>query len=290
MSDNPCALDDARQDKTVIYGFLALVFATCLLGLPFVASTSVVWKQLNPVLLLGTVTFCAAIGLHAWRSLGVQAAMVHFVAAISIGWSAEYLGLHYGFPFLEHYTYHPELQPIIGSVPLFIVLSWWALSYMPIIYLRSFRTRRDEKLIWSHILLKSSLCALCLMGADLLLDPLAHSVHAWTWDAPGIYFNIPWGNYAGWIVVGLGIYVCYFNFAKEKPRKSAKLEAVLVWTNEAMALLGFAATLIHLGSVLPVLCFLSFVGPFWTYWHLENARWPFCPPNVDGPPTETQSC
>ncbi len=102
------------------------------------------------------------------------------------------------------------------------------------------------------------------MGADLLLDPVAHSVHAWTWDAPGVYFNIPWGNFAGWIVVGLGIYICYFNFAKEKPRKSAKQEAVLVWTNEAMALLGFAAALIHLGSVLPIFCLLSFVGPFWT--------------------------
>ncbi|MEM7558100.1 MAG: carotenoid biosynthesis protein [Planctomycetota bacterium] len=268
----PRSANDDSQGKNIGYGFVGLVVVTSLLGLPFVASTTVDWKQLNPVLLIGTISFSTAIGLHAWRSIGARATAVHFLAATSIGWTAEYLGLHYGFPFFEHYTYHPDLQPTLGSVPLFIVLSWWALSYMPIIYLRSFRTSRDRKRRSSLTLLKSSLCALCLMGADLMLDPLAHSVHAWTWQTPGIYFDIPWGNFAGWFVVGLGIYLCYFRFADEKPRESAKLDAVLVWTNEAMSLLGFVAALIHLGSVVPILCFLLFVGPFWIYWHLENGE------------------
>ena len=139
--------------------------------------------------------------MHSCATLGLRNGFLLALLALGIGWFAEWLGLQYGFPFFERYEYHPDLKPTLGSVPIFIPISWWVLAYMPIVYLRLMKTSGAQGTNWSNVVCKTLLCSLCLTGADLLLDPLAHEVNGWTWLNGGNYFGVPIANYAGWFLV-----------------------------------------------------------------------------------------
>ena len=39
-----------------------------------------------------------------------------------------------------------------------------------------------------------------VVGMDLVLDPAAVSVGFWAYDAGGVYYGVPWMNYAGWVL------------------------------------------------------------------------------------------
>lgn len=269
-----------KRNATLLVLFISFAVVTSVLGLPFVFSESVQWSELNGLLLLGTVSFSIGIGIHSYATLGARSALLLGSIAVTVGWFAEYSGLRFGFPFFEHYSYHKDIQPKLGGVPLFIPLSWWVLSYMPVVYLRSLSVEEidgNRWHRWQRILAKAALCSACLTGADLLLDPLAHSVHAWTWQNQGAYFGIPFANFVGWFLVGLAIYLPFFALLGRRTETPKLFDAILVFANEAMAVLGCLAALLHLGSPIPVALFLLTVGPFWIYWHsqadvVEEAR------------------
>ena len=148
----------------------------------------------------------AAILMPAW---GPVRTLWTVAVVLSLGWLAETIGSHTGFPF-GRYAYSDRLQPQIGGVPLLIPVAWlmmlppaWAIggaiagSYSgPFFVLAS---------------------ATAFTAWDLFLDPQMVAWGMWTWrpgpSARGArrngYFGIPWTNYAGWLgVSALITWVC----------------------------------------------------------------------------------
>jgi putative membrane protein len=115
------------------------------------------------------------------------------LGVLACGWLAEYVGVTTGLPF-GAYTYTPQLQPQVGSIPVLV-----ALAYVPIL-IPAWGTAdllvggsRGPEFVFAG--------AIAATAWDLLLDPQLVRWGVWRWQSRGGYFGIPWRNYLGWLAV-----------------------------------------------------------------------------------------
>lgn len=130
--------------------------------------------------------------------------MLFFIACGSlVGAAAELIGTSTGFPF-GPYTYTAWLGPkIMGHVPYFIPLSWFAMSIVSLDLAGRLTTHR-----WQRILLG----ALLMVAWDVSLDPamgrFAQTVF-WSYGVDGFYYGMPLSNWLGWFGVSVVILAGY---------------------------------------------------------------------------------
>jgi len=119
------------------------------------------------------------------------------VAAATLGFIAEILGVHYGFIF-SPYNYTSVLQPQLLGVPLVMLSAWMVL----VAYVRQMLAGLKLS-VW----LEAVLAAAWMTAIDLVIDPLAaNQLGYWRWEQSGAYYGIPLHNFIGWFVVSLLIF------------------------------------------------------------------------------------
>jgi putative membrane protein len=119
------------------------------------------------------------------------------VAAATLGFIAEILGVHYGFIF-SPYSYTSVLQPQLLGVPLVMLSAWMVL----VAYVRQMLAGLKLS-VW----LEAVLAAAWMTAIDLVIDPLAaNQLGYWRWVKSGAYYGIPLHNFIGWFVVSLLIF------------------------------------------------------------------------------------
>jgi len=236
---------------------------TALLALPFLLETEIVWADLSLPLNVGSILLALAVLVHGCLVLSPRRAIAFLVLAVATGWSVEVLGLASTFPFGTRYRYHPALAPVLpGGVPLFIPLAWYVITAAPFVFFRGLRVRRNRCLRPEVYALKVLLAGVFVCGVDLILDPLAVSVAAWTWESGGPYFNTPVWNYTGWL--GIAAFVAAVHLPWSEPfsanlaRKLDTASAII-----GVLLLGLATVALtaRLGSIVPALVALPLLLP-----------------------------
>ena len=224
---------------------VGLCLLTAALALRFAGLASPDWERMNPSLLAGTCSLFAAVLLHAVLARSAGAAALFFPLAFGISLAAEWAGTRWGFPFGARYAYHPGIGPrLLGSVPLFIPLSWAVIAYVPLVLLRERRPGATAGL--PRRTLRAAAAAALLVATDLYLDPLAVSVGAWAWETPGPWFGVPLANYSGWALVGLAIYGVFFALEGRLPappprRLSPAWDRLLIGTSLFLAVTAHVA-------------------------------------------------
>ena len=257
--------------------FLGLVAVTLGLGLLFLRPGPVDWQRMGGLLLVGTVSLAAANFCHAALTRSVRDALLLFLVAFGAALAVEYAGVRWGVPFGERYRYGRALRPqLLGEVPLFIPLAWFVLSYSPLVFLRGlFREAGGGRGGW-RLGVKAALCALGLVAQDLMLEPLAVSAGAWTWERAGPYFGTPWLNFPGWFAVGLVIYGGYFLLGGGRADRHAQrgrfLDAAYVASSVVFVTLGLTAAVARTASPLPAVVTLAGIIPFWLLWLVTFRR------------------
>jgi putative membrane protein len=115
---------------------------------------------------------------------------------LALGWAVEYLGSRTGVPF-GRYHYTDRLQPQLGHVPLLIPAAWlmmlpsaWAVAT----YITGGPGTGRAGIAFVVV------SALAFTAWDLFLDPQMVAWRLWVWERPGVYFGIPWTNFAGWLL------------------------------------------------------------------------------------------
>ncbi|NLH98418.1 MAG: carotenoid biosynthesis protein [Chthonomonadales bacterium] len=132
----------------------------------------------------------SAATLLAWLPAGQRAPVA---AAGLIGWLAEALGVHTGFPF-GSYSYGKALGPGALGVPLAMAAAWGVFA--------AYAVALASRLVGGRALAPGA--ALWLVAVDLVVDPPASSLLGfWVWREGGAYFGVPLANFAGWFVVGV---------------------------------------------------------------------------------------
>jgi len=120
------------------------------------------------------------------------AARLRLVLAGMVGFLAEVIGVHAGYPF-GGYHYTNALDPRFLDVPLVMCCAWIVVvAYAQAL---SAQVALDQPM-------RTIAGALWLTGLDLLIDPLAAGpLSYWEWHSSGRYYGIPATNFAGWLLV-----------------------------------------------------------------------------------------
>jgi len=143
---------------------------------------SAAWAGTLFMTLAGVLTLVYAVGSR-----------IALLAAGAVGFGAEVLGVHVGFPF-GHYAYTQVFAPLLWDVPLVMVCAWMILAGYVLEMLRPLALKA-----WEHAIVGG----LWLTAIDLVIDPVAVGpMNLWHWDAPGWYYGIPATNFLGWFITG----------------------------------------------------------------------------------------
>lgn len=131
------------------------------------------------------------------RQLGTTRGVLSTLWLGALGFTAECIGVHTGFPF-GSYRYTTVLGPQWLGVPWVIAAAWIFVLSCSL----AFAPRRRGRLA------AAMMASLLAVALDALLDPVSAVVlHEWVWTTPGSYFGVPWQNFAAWFVLGtIGLY------------------------------------------------------------------------------------
>ncbi len=154
-----------------------------------------------------TLTYMALLPMLSFTlffdTLGWKRSVAFVLVGSLLGASAELLGTTTGIPFGE-YSYTTRLGPLIlGHVPWFIPLSWYALSILCYDLARR---------IYSSKLARVLAVAVFMILWDVSLDPAMNQGGGtfvfWAYPEGGAFFGMPWSNWIGWFVtsalIGVG--------------------------------------------------------------------------------------
>jgi len=141
-------------------------------------------------------------GVFFWGLINI---IIFFVIALVISFFMEIIGSKTGYVFGGTYYYNKNNTPgyILFGVPLLIPLAWFGIIYMSMNFCY-FIT--DIKFPYDNIINNYYyiiLTALLVVLLDTILDPIAVNENRWTWNAPGIYYGIPFLNFFGWFLTSI---------------------------------------------------------------------------------------
>lgn len=187
------------------------------------------------------VTICI---LHAIATKGVGKALGFVGLAAVITWFVEYIGCNYSLWFGD-YEYTTKLGPMIGNVPLMVVISWEGIIYPSMLLVDELLSRQHPLTRNQHLLqivLASLATGLVVTAWDFLADPVSVHNGFWKWDngggyVPDIEGGIPFSNFGltGWVGAVFMISLLYrliFTDAKTSnaPTRSTALVATALYT------------------------------------------------------------
>jgi uncharacterized membrane protein len=177
------------------------------------------------VLTVATVVLFALASLaHALLSRGPRTAALLLAAAGGGGLVAEAVGVATGVPF-GRYDYASTLGPGVLGVPLVIPLAWIMMAWPA--HLVAVRLARPGPA-------RVAVGAVALASWDLFLDPQMVDAGHWRWadplpSLPGVP-TVPLTNYAGWLLVALGLMALLDRAVRVRPADDTVPCALYLWT------------------------------------------------------------
>lgn len=179
---------------------------------------------LRPYVFIFLISYLTIATLH----LGFKRSLLFTVLGFGVAFLAEYSSTRNGFPF-GFYTYIEttrDREIWISNIPFFDPLSFSFLAYASytlslLLWCPLEKRGWDIRLVatnavkhsWRVIVTGATL----MMALDWVIDPVAYLGDRWflgqlyTYQEKGQYFNIPFTNFGGWLLVGL---VILFSFTR----------------------------------------------------------------------------
>jgi uncharacterized membrane protein len=193
-------------------------------------------ENLRRLTIVTVVLFAAASLTHAAATRGLAWATGLLVIAGGTGLAAEAVGLRTGVPFGE-YAYTSSLGPTLLDVPVVVPLAWLMMAYPCLLLGRRLaravarRRRRPEP----SSLVVVATGGLTLAAWDVFLDPQMVAAGHWAWAHPTPALpevpGVPLTNYAGWVLVALGLVAVLEVVLPEAARAPHDVPgALLAWT------------------------------------------------------------
>jgi putative membrane protein len=173
----------------------------------------------NPYLLLFGVAIMRLPLIAGVAPLLTRKAGIGLLALCAYTYGIEFVGVSTGYPY-GHFEYGVDLGPMIAdsipaALPLFflpLVLNAYLLCLLVLGESARNAVRRVPVVIAA------------VVGMDLILDPAAVAIGFWSYDAGGLYYGVPWLNYAGW-VLSATVAVLLFDYAFDRSGLLARVNA-----------------------------------------------------------------
>lgn len=141
-----------------------------------------------------------------WYGRGLKIALGGALFVMVLAWVLEFLAGHLGF-FGGTYVYLGGFPgPVIGGTPLLLAPQHYAYYFFMSYFISNLLVvgmgLPAGRMGWRKRLFASFVGSMVVAGIDMMADPTQVNVyHLWRWDHPSPYYNIPYGNYLGYLVV-----------------------------------------------------------------------------------------
>jgi len=150
--------------------------------------------------------FLAAFLYLGIRHQGLVRTLIWMAFGYIIAFASEYSSIHNGFPYGEYHYIYENLRGelLLAGVPVWDSISYAFMTYAG--YTTAIYVWPKGK-AWQHWVIGGFLTMLL----DVITDPVAKLGKDWFlgeiyyYAHEGIYFGIPWTNFAGWFLVALAI-------------------------------------------------------------------------------------
>lgn len=185
------------------------------------------------VVVVATASITHAGGTAGWRGLA------GCTAAAGIGFAAEIVGVHTGFPF-GTYRYTGTLGWQVADVPIIAGLAWAMLAWPGALVARRLAASGVARV---------AIGGWALASWDLFLDPQMVAAGHWRWADPSPHLpgvpTVPLTNYAGWLLVSTVISLAVQAILRT-PVDDRWMLGLFLWTyvSSIVGLLAF----LHLGG------------------------------------------
>jgi lycopene beta-cyclase len=184
---------ELSRTARIQYGLIG-IWVLAMISLPILKWTR--GEQIIPTAVTGALLVqFSAVFYVVQAKLGLRQTSIMLGLVAAATWGIEFVGSSTGFPF-GAYDYTDVLQPQLGHVPLLIPAAWFMMlpSAWTVAQLIAGRER-----FWPYV----GMSAVAITAWDLFLDPQMVDWGFWVWANPEGYFDIPWTNYAGWLLTGV---------------------------------------------------------------------------------------
>jgi uncharacterized membrane protein len=166
-----------------------------MIATPLASRGGPVRRVLSSVVVSGLAATTGLVAARRWGPARAAAAAGGVAVSTAL---VERIGTRTGWPF-GGYGYTGALRPQVGGVPAIVPAAWFAMA-VP--------AREAAHAALGHRSTRTTrivLGAAALTAWDLFLDPQMVGEGYWAWHRRGRYRGIPFSNYVGWLVTGLGV-------------------------------------------------------------------------------------
>ncbi len=137
--------------------------------------------------------------MHGARYLGRKNILIFFMVTYIITFTAEYLGVNTGHVFGAYYYNLVGNGPLLGGVPVLLMLTYFSLAYSSYLVIRIILGWLKVVKGWGIVIL-SLLSGMLMTLSDLANDPINSTVDKiYIWTQGGIFFGVPYQNFTGWL-------------------------------------------------------------------------------------------
>ena len=205
-----------RKNKNLLLAIIISIFLT--IGAFFMVNVPLV-AEYSTISAINVVLFAIPSFWALFRWLGIKNALTFFVILGIYALTIETIGLTTGFPYGE-FVYNDLLgSRLFGVTPWTVAFAW-----TPLILASLAVTNRTVNSRLQRILVMTILLVLI----DLVLDPGAVYLNFWKYSAGGIYYNVPFSNFAGWVLSGaIGAIICEILLSFIKPNSPAPVQLTI---------------------------------------------------------------
>ena len=179
-----------------VQALLISLWVLTMIALPIVNWTFS-WETTVKAITAGVIVQICAVVAVLWKFWGTAKTVRVSILVFLLGWVAEAIGSHTGYPFGE-YAYTEILQPQILGVPMLIPLAWMMMLPPSWGVASAISSRFDQRWQTAVFIILS---ATAMTAWDLFLDPQMVAWGLWAWASPSGFYGIPWSNYLGWLLV-----------------------------------------------------------------------------------------
>lgn len=204
-----------QQRSFIVLGALLALFAVGVL-MP-------IFPQVFPMPLMAAAQAIPAflfVLIHGANAYRVRGIFVFVSISLVIGYIAEALGVHIGFPFGQ-YHFTAGMGPKIFEIPILMGPAYVGMGYVSWTLARVITrpAAEHDELTGLRVVALPLAASFIMVAWDIAIDPvLSTFAHYWTWTRGGAFFGVPVSNFLGWYGTN---YLIYQLFALYLRRESS---------------------------------------------------------------------
>jgi uncharacterized membrane protein len=152
--------------------------------------------------------------IHGARTYRLRGILGFIIISLSVGYLAEALGVHTGFPF-GHYSFSDGMGPKVFDVPILMGPAYVGMGYVSWTLARVI-ANQSRTLDGPRLITLPLAASFVMVAWDIAIDPvLSTFAHYWTWRDGGAFFGVPLSNFLAWYAINYLIYQLFVLYLRK---------------------------------------------------------------------------